>query len=163
MGNKLESALNWAIDPNPDEATPVAIELLEALEKLVPPKSGIVKSVEVRGRIFSDPLIRFPLNRESSTHVRKALGTARASQEKITTVSGLVREFDKDDLSFTLRETSDGKDHVCRFQVEYYDELFEIFNTDARVMISGMENIKTHEIDVSLVSRELSNQDKDGT
>jgi hypothetical protein len=158
MGMKLESALNWAIDAKADEATPLAIELLEALEKLVPPKSGIVKSVEVRGRIFSDPLIRFPLTRDSSTCVRKALGAARASQEKITTVSGLVREFDKDDFSFTLRETSDGKEHICRFQPEYYDELVEVFNTDERVTISGMENIKTYEIDVSLVSREPSKE-----
>ena len=160
MGEKLELALNWAIDARADEATPLAIELLEALEKLVPPKSGIVKSVEVRGQIFSDPLIKYSLTREASTSVRKALGAARANQEKISTVHGLVREFDKDDFSFTLRETSDGKDHVCRFQPEYYDELVEAFNTDERITISGMENIKTYEIDVSLISREFSKQNK---
>jgi hypothetical protein len=156
MGQKLESALNWAIDTEANAATPLSIDLLEALEKLVPPKSGIVKSIEVRGRIFSDPLAKFLLTRKSSACVRNALGIARASQEKITTVNGFVREFDKDDLSFTLRETSDGKDHVCRFQPEYYDELVDIFTSDERVTISGMENIKTYEIDVSLISRELS-------
>ena len=155
MGRKLESALNWANDAKSEDAgEALDIELLEALEKLIPPKSGIVKSIEVRGRIFSNPVTRFPLTRDSSTRVRKALCEARVFQEKISTVSGLVREFDKDDFSFTFRETSDGKDHVCRFQPEFYDDLFEVFNTDERVTISGRENLKTNEIDVSLVSRE---------
>lgn len=159
MGRNLESALTWAMDVSRDDSLP-AIDLLEALEKLVPPRSGIIKSIEVRGQIFSNPLVKFELTRESSTHVRKVLSAARASQEKITTVSGLIREFDKDDLSFTLRETSDGKDHVCRFQPEYYDDLFDAFSTDVRITISGMENIKTSEIDVSLVSRETLGQNE---
>lgn len=155
MGQKLEIALNWAINAQPDQAgEPLAIDLLEALEKLVPPKSGMVKSIEVRGRIFSSPLTRYPLTRNASTSVRKALGVARATQEKISKVEGLVREFDKDDFSFSLRETDDGKEHVCRFPPEFYDDLLEVFNTDERVTISGRENLKTNEIDVSLVSRE---------
>ena len=157
MGRNLESELKWAIEGKADEVRePLAIDLLEALEKLVPPKSGTVKSVEVRGRIFSGPLARYRLSREATTTVRKALGVARASQERITKVEGLVREFDKDDFSFSLRETDDGKEHVCRFQPEFYDDLLEVFNTDERVTISGRENLKTNEIEVSLVSRERS-------
>jgi hypothetical protein len=155
MGEKLESALKWAGNTKPGEdGEAIDIGLLEALEKLVPPKSGIVKAVEVRGRMFGGAATRYPLTRDSSTSVRKALGKARASQEQISKVVGLVREFDKDDLSFSLRETDDGKDHTCRFLAEFYDDLLEAFNTDERVTISGRENLKTYEIDVSLVFRE---------
>lgn len=155
MGQKLESALKWAVNAKPEaDEIPLAIDLLEALEKLVPPKSGIVKAVEVRGRIFSNPVTRYRLTRHSSAGVRRALGAARAAQEKISKVEGLVREFDKDNFSFSLRETDDGKEHVCRFPPEFYDDLLEVFNTDERVTISGRENLKSNEIDVSLVSRE---------
>jgi len=155
IGQRLESALKWAIKPDED-AKPPSIELLEALEKLVPPQTGTVKSIELRGRMFDAAETRFTLSRESSKGVRRALTQARAVQEQIAKVTGLVREFDKDAFSFTLRETDDGKDHVCRFSPEFYDDLLEVFSTDQRVTIGGRENLKTGEIDVSLVSREQS-------
>ncbi|MEQ6342428.1 MAG: hypothetical protein M3A44_12470 [Gammaproteobacteria bacterium] len=157
IGKLLEQALSWAIDAKPEEDNePLDIDLLEALEKLVPPQTGIVKSVELRGRIFRAGHARYQLTRDTSKRVRRALGKARVSQERITKVTGLVRELDKDDLSFTLRETDDSKDHVCRFPQEFFDDVLEVFNTDQCVTISGRENIKNGEIDVSLVSREPS-------
>lgn len=160
IGKQLEQALSWAINAKSEEdSEPLDINLLEALEKLVPPQTGIVKSVELRGRIFHAGHARYQLTRETSKRVRRALGKARVSQERITIVSGLVREFDKDDLSFTLRETDDSKDHVCRFPQEFFDDVLEVFNTDQRVTISGRENIKNGGIDVSLVSREASATD----
>ncbi|MEQ1741858.1 MAG: hypothetical protein ABL869_05075 [Candidatus Nitrotoga sp.] len=160
IGKQLEQALSWAMNAKSEEDNePLDIDLLEALEKLVPPQTGIVKSVELRGRIFHAGHARYQLTRETSKRVRRALGKARVSQERITKVTGLVREFDKDDLSFTLRETDDSKDHVCRFPQEFFDDVLEVFNTDQRVTISGRENIKNCEIDVSLVSREPSATD----
>lgn len=157
IGKQLEQALSWAIDAKPEEDNELLhIDLLEALEKLVPPQTGIVKSVELRGRIFRAHHACYQLTRDTSKRVRRALGKARVSQERISKVSGLVRELDKDDMSFTLRETDDSKDHVCRFPQEFFDDVLEVFNTDQRVTISGRENIKNGEIDVSLVSREPS-------
>ncbi|MBK5966179.1 hypothetical protein CCR95_19355 [Thiocystis minor] len=154
IAQKLEQALNWAIEISPDEMVDaLPIELLEALEKLVPPKSGLVKCIEVRGRMFPNAGVPYRLTRDASTRVRQALREVRASQETITTVSGLVREFDKDNFSFTLRETDDGKDHLCRFPSEFYDELYEAFDRDERVTVGGREALKTGEIDVSLASR----------
>lgn len=157
IGKLLEQALSWAIDGKSEEDNePLDIDLLEALEKLVPPQTGIVKSVELRGRIFPAGHARYQLTRDTSKRVRRALGKARVSQERIIKVTGLVRELDKDEPSFTLRETDDSKDHVCRFPQEFLDDVLEVFNTDQRVTISGREIIKNGEIDVSLVSREPS-------
>ena len=83
-----------------EDNEPLNINLLEALEKLEPPQTGIVKSVELRGRIFTGGHARYHLTRDTSKRVRRALGKARVSQERITIVSGLVREFDKDDPIF---------------------------------------------------------------
>lgn len=157
IGKLLEQALSWAMNAkSEDDNELLDIDLLEALEKLVPPQTGIVKSVELRGRIFHTGHARYQLTRDTSKRVRRALGKARVSQERIIKVSGLVRQLDVDELVFTLRETDDGKDHVCRFPQEFFDDVFEVFNTDLRVTISGRENIKNGEIDVSLVSRDPS-------
>jgi len=155
IGEKLETAFDWALDEKTRQASgPLPIELLEALEKLIPPKTGIVRSIEVRGKFFPNPVARYCLTRETSNTVRKALVAARASQERIVKVQGLVREFDKDNFSFSLRNTDDGKEHSCLFPPEFFDDLIEAFNNDGRVTISGRENIKTGEIEVSLVSRD---------
>lgn len=157
IGKLLEQALSWAIDAKREEDNELLdIDLLEALEKLVPPQTGIVKSVELRGQIFPAGRPHYLLTRDTSKRVRHALGKARISQERIIKVTGLVRELDKDEPSFTLRETDDSKDHVCRFPQEFLDDVLEVFNTDQRVTISGREIIKNGEIDVSLVFREPS-------
>lgn len=156
MSGLLENSLQWAIEEckeiSEQETEPLSIELLEALDKLVPPQTGIIKEIEVRGRLFSTPYKKFELTRQASVFVRKNLTKVRAAQEKITTTSGLVRQFDKDDLTFTLRETTDGKEHLCSFQQEYYDILYEVFDKDIPITVSGMENLKTHKIEVYLVS-----------
>lgn len=154
ISEKLEQALCWAVDESskdPGEAG-LSLELLESLEKLIPPKNGIIKCIEVRGRMFRESTTPYRLTRDTSTKVRDALRLARASQEKIIKIIGRPGEFDKDNLSFTLRETSDGKEHLCRFVPEFYDELYEAFDRDQQVTIIGRETIKTGEIDVLLVS-----------
>lgn len=153
IAQKLRQALCWATETRSEgteEGLPLA--LLEALEKLVPPRTGIIKCIEVRGRMFRDMATPYRLTQAASTKVRDALDSARASQEQIITVSGRPREFDKDNLSFTLRETDDDKDHQCRFTPELYDELYEAFDSDRRVTIVGRETLKTGEIEVLLVS-----------
>jgi hypothetical protein len=154
IGSQLRKALEWVeSDDSEERCEGLKIELLEALEKLVPPQAGVVKSIELRGSVLGNIEDKHILTREASRKVRKSLRDARSSQEQIVKVTGLVREFDKDELSFTLRETDDGKDHVCQFPADYYDDLLETFNVEQRITISGRENLKTGTIEVSLVSQ----------
>lgn len=151
VGKCLASALEWATDS--DETGKVLhIGYLEALEKLVPPQRGVVKAIEVRGRIFQRGRRGYKLTREASKKVRGALSQARITRERLCQVRGLVREFDKDNFSFTLRETDDGKDHVCTFPPEFYDEVNEAFNSDSSVSVMGRENLENGEIEVALIS-----------
>ena len=153
IARKLKQALCWATETHADgteEGLPLA--LLEALERLVPPKTGIIHCIEVRGRMFCDVATPYRLTRDASHKVRKALSIARESQEQLITISGRPGEFDKDNLSCTLRETDDDKDHQCRFTPELYDELYEAFDSDRQVTIVGRETLKTGEIEVLIVS-----------
>lgn len=155
IGSSLEHALEWATAPDAeDKPHGLGIAFLEALEKLVPPQRGVVKAVELRGRIFRGGRRHYRLTREASKKVRGALSQARITRERLCQVSGLVREFDKDNFSFTLRETDDGKEHFCTFLPELYDEVNEVFGGDLRIAVMGRENLENGEIEVALISRD---------
>lgn len=154
IGNQLQQAIQWALKATPDsaDASEIDLELLEALEKLVPRQTGVVESVEVRGRIFKNAHKRYPLTRESSKCVSNALRKARSTQERICQISGLIPEMDKDNFTFTLRGTDDGREHFCSFPPELIDEVLLAFNTDKRVTVSGRETLGNGNIEVSIVA-----------
>lgn len=154
IGNQLQQALQWAITANPDSAatSEIDLQLLEALEKLVPRQTGIVESVEVRGRIFKNAHQRYRLTRESSKRVSTALRKERSTQERICHVSGVIPEMDKDNFTFTLRGTADGREHCCSFPPELIDEILLAFNTDQRVTVSGRETLGNGNIEVTIVA-----------
>ena len=159
IGKQMVQTMAWAISDNNNLPTPEPdIDLLEALEKLVPPQTGQIKAIELRGRIFSTGQPCYQLTRNTTLRVRQALNVARGAQERIIKVTGLVRQLDVDELVFTLRETDDAKDHLCRFESEYFDDVFESLNTPQRVTVSGRENLKNGQIDALLVSLEPAGQ-----
>lgn len=153
IGNQLQQAIEWALKTTLDSAdtSEIDLELLEALEKLVPRQTGIVESVELRGRIFKNAHKRYPLTRESSKRVSNALRKARSTQERICQISGLIPEVDKDNFTFTLRGTDDGSEHFCSFPPELIDEVLLAFNTDKRVTVSGRETLGNGNIEVSII------------
>jgi len=154
--HQIGSALAHAIrrsegsDDNDSELETLEIELLEALEKLVPPLSGIVTEFEVGGTILGKGDETYRLGRETSKRVKRVLQAVRTKEEKITTLEGLVSEMDRDNFTFTLRQTSDHKDHVCSFSAEIFDEVMAAFVSESRVAISGRETLKNGNIDVSI-------------
>ncbi len=157
IGKLLDKALAWAMVDGQNEADNIIdIDLLEAIEKIVPPQTGIIKAVELRGSIFPPGCANYHLTRNSTKRVRQALTTARATQERVIKVTGLVRQLDVDELVFTLRETDDQKEHVCQFAQASFDDVFEAFNTDKRLTVSGRESIKNGNIEVLLVAYESS-------
>ena len=157
VGKSLQKALAWASEAESDDGHTYGgldIGLLEALEKLAPPQRGIVKAIEIRGRIFRGGQQCYRLTREASKRVRQELDKARTTREKLSKVVGLVREYDKDNYSFTLRETDDGREHPCTFPPEFYDDIDAAFASDYCITVIGRENLENGEIEVSLVSRE---------
>lgn len=155
IGNTLADAIIRSTGMEDGDSTleTLDIELLEALEKLVPPLSGKVTEFEVGGTILGQTDKSFRLNREASKHVKKALQSVRNKEEKITTLEGFVSQMDRDNLSFTLRQISDNRDHVCAFSSEIFDEVMDAFVHESRVAISGRETLKNGNIDVSIFNK----------
>lgn len=154
IGAVLANAIQTSTDTHAEETLlTLEIELLEALEKLVPPLSGVVTEYEVAGTILGNEGRVFRLNRDISKQVKTVLQQVRGREEKITTLEGVVAEMDRDNLSFTLRQTSDSKDRHCTFSPDVFDEVLEAFVQATLVAISGRETLKNGNIEVSIFNK----------
>lgn len=158
IGEALRIAISTSLAGDEEGKALKALDLtlLEVLEKLVPPASGIVTAFEVGGSLLGRQGKCYTLDRQVSNKVRHALHAVRYKEEQITTLKGVVAEMDKGNLSFTLRQTSDQKDHICMFQADIFDEVMEAFYSEYSVTISGRETLKNGNIEVSIFNAEIN-------
>ncbi len=141
MGRRLAEALEWAtLSTSDEESRTIDLDLLDALKKLVPPQTGLVEQVEVRGRLLRhQPRPSYILTREATRRVGQAR-IQREPQGTPLTATGLIEEFDKGRLTFILRYTGAGRDINCAITDELYDEVMELFQQDdVRATIFGLE------------------------
>jgi hypothetical protein len=174
VGVLLQRALQWAealeAPPNSSEeilaASAVAIlggspegtpkevlAMLEALEKLTPPQHGLVLEVHIGGRLVGNRRSHRVLTRTSSAWVRKELDQRRRDRGPLVALTGLVREFDKDKLTFTLREIEGQPDQRCAITEALFDEAMAAFSTDEPVTVAGREAKARGLIDVVAMDR----------
>jgi hypothetical protein len=145
QGDALRNAIGWALEGS-DSSAP-SLDLVEAIEKLAPPMHGVVETVEVKGRIFQSSQT-FVLTRAATKKVKGYLSEQRALVRSLLTVDGVVDELDKGRFTFTLRQTSDGKDRTFTFTDEFYDDVLIAFNSSARVSVSGRQIVARQPIEV---------------
>ncbi len=141
MGRWLAEALEWAtLSASDEESRTIDLDLLDALKKLVPPQTGLVEQVEVRGRLLRhQPRPTYTLTRDATRRVGRAR-TQREPQATPLTATGLIEEFDKGRLTFILRYTDKDRDINCAIADELYDEVMELFQQDeVRATIFGLE------------------------
>ncbi len=153
LGEKLFQALEWA---SGNKDVEIDLSLLKALEKLVPPTSGVIEKVEIKGQLIEKYHVQaFILDRSVTKKVRSALSVIRDKEEIIVVITGFIRELDKDKNQFTLRDTYDQIPRVCFFEDALYEQVMELFtNEESRVKVSGRNSSqKQNSIEVSEIAR----------
>lgn len=136
-GRLLNAGLSWASSPG---GTALAISgtteqtaVIEALSYLSPPQQGVVEEVEVSGALARSAGPTVLLTRVASEKVRQARKDLRNVGE--VTYEGVVREFDKDKLTFWLRSPI-GLDVVrVSFTEDKYNDALLAFDTGRLVTI----------------------------
>ena len=157
MGRWLAEALEWAtLSASDEESRTIDLDLLDALKKLVPPQTGLVEQVEVRGRLLRhQPRHTYTLTRDATRRVGRAR-TQREPQATPLTATGLIEEFDKGRLTFILRYTDKDRDINCAIADELYDEVMELFQQDeVRTTIFGLEIPGNRFVEVIHIARVL--------
>jgi hypothetical protein len=152
VSSLLTSGLRWLNDEKSHSppTIPEPVSVLEALAQLVPPAYGPIESVELSGTLVrqSRPYV---LTRKNSLRVREAL-TRIAPTRVAVKIRGMVREFDKDESSFILRNVSDGLERHCSVEGEAADMALSAFQSDVPVEVVGYEVPGTSDIDVLTVA-----------
>jgi hypothetical protein len=138
--SRLTLGLEWAQSSSDDDSLPGQSKqeqevVLRATLALTPPSSGVVSAIEVSGTWFGGR--RFHLDRTARSKVSRRLRTLRS--ERIVVFSGRIGEIDDDNLSFILRQASDGIDHKGTFPEDLLDDMRTQYYESNRVEISGVE------------------------
>lgn len=154
-------ALCWAVGSDNTEKTP-SLQLLEAMEKLVPPQHGLVEKVYIGGRIFGPTKRLHVLDRRVTKKVRQALVLARVAQEEIKTIFGEARELDKDKMSFRLHEDASGYDYTCQIEEDLYEDVLDVFTGDEMIAVTLRLRKGTFTGEVVAISKALDDRTEEG-
>lgn len=136
---KLELGLMWASTATPEPWGSVSESEREAILRaalfLTPPMAGPISEIHVSGRWIHNRRLR--LTRESRRRVRQELRPV--DSERIIRYEGRIGELDVDNLSFTLRDTSDGQDRRGFFTDDLLDDMVALLSDVRRVAVAGVE------------------------
>lgn len=142
----LEEALAWLRSGKEDQLPDLA--LLEVLKELVPPAHGQVFEAEVRGQIIPSQQ-HVLLTRKDRQRVTQAISRKRSKERELLREEGRIGEFDKDQLTFILRDRSNSADELkCAFTEEQFDDLYEAFDNDRRVVLLGKLQMKRNVLEI---------------
>lgn len=139
----LVKGLSWAelaTEGIPANPTSEWTAIVNALTKLAPPQKGTVQEVEVSGVLTGSEYRTVRLTR----HTTRRISEARKLLNPDTmphTDTGYVREFDKDKLTFTLRNAKGETLRFVEFSEEQYDDSLVAFETDRIVTIVSTETV----------------------
>jgi hypothetical protein len=154
IGALLQKGLDWASAPQV-EAVASSQEfsvILEALINLAPPKHGVVTEVHLGGRLAGAIAGPRVLTRASSDRVRRELRSIRADVRPVKE-PGFVREFDKDKLTFILRNEAGGDIGKCSFPESLYDDALAAFDGEELVTVLGHKSAARDAIDILSILR----------
>lgn len=152
----LNIGLEWASAAEGKEAgsSQEWAAIVEAVSHLTPPQKGLVDSVEVGGQLTRRSRQSVTLSRTASERVGFARKKLSARNPSEAVYEGLVREFDKDQLTFWLRKP-DGTNllHVS-FTDDQYDDALLAFDTERVVTLFAYRASETAK-EAELVSMAL--------
>ena len=133
----FQRGLSWAASDSPElpSTTSDWLAIVEAMSKLSPPQQGDVTRVEVSGDITGYQTSPAVLSRYSSQKISNARRQMAPTRRNLLTLTGLVREFDKDKLIFTLRDRQGNNVRQVVFSEDAYDDALLAFNSENAVTI----------------------------
>jgi hypothetical protein len=133
----LQEAVDWLRSPDQEGRSLPSIQLLEVLKELAPPAHGQVVRAEISGQMVANGM-RVSFTRDDRNRVTQAITKKREIQRALLRTEGRIGEFDKDELTFILRDREDSQLELrCSFSEEQYDDLYDAFVSDRRVELLG--------------------------
>lgn len=129
-------------DPTLDDELGTA---LDALSGLLPPASGLIEEMQLRGRLVGPAPVR--LSRAHGARARKLLRRSRATVEPVV-VKGAIRELDRDLLTFLVRSADLQEEWACRASPAQRDDVLNAFSEEYPVAVSGHRRAPRGEIEV---------------
>jgi hypothetical protein len=136
-GNWNENRLIPSFDPRLEWTA-----IINALAKLAPPHKGTVEEVQVSGVLIGPMYRTVRLTRRTTQRISEARRLLTPDIQSHTD-TGYVREFDKDRLTFTLRDAKGETLRSVEFSEEQYGDALVAFETDRPVTVVTTQSAGT--------------------
>ncbi|MBA3548667.1 MAG: hypothetical protein H0T76_19450 [Nannocystis sp.] len=134
----LQAGLYWAASdssiPLPGISDKEREAILRAILQLTPPTTGVIEQIDVGGQWIT----KGPIHLKRSARKRVQAEMRRVRTERIVSLVGRLREFDKNG-TFILRETREDRDVKGSFDEDLYDVLLDFFANDDLIAVIGIE------------------------
>ncbi len=158
----FDKGILWAAD-NKNDAAPDFGEntspkdmkhILKAVKELTP--YGDIETVELSGTILESIHQKHEsvhLTHESRRKVSRILRTITDTDDEYSVFDkvGVIRELDRDNHTFSLREITDMPEQQCSFSAEHIDPILEAFNEETRVHIVGQFSKEQQIVEVKII------------
>ena len=166
VGDLLRRGLKWLNNPPKEflSSSPIDKEqrvILQAVMCLTPPAHGAVRTVEVSGSLVgesdgsSKQVVR--LERGSRQLRKSELEKLHADDEEVVTPVGLIREADRDNYTFELREVA-GEIAIMKFTFDedLAEEVFDAFNGEYKVKVIGIGQVSGSVFEAKIIEKQDS-------
>ncbi len=127
------------IRPGIFEPTSEWTAIIDALTKLAPPHKGMVQEVQVSGVLAGSMYRTVRLTRQTTRRISEARRLLNPDVQSYAD-TGYIREFDKDKLTFTLRNEKGETLRLVEFSEEQYDDALVAFETDRLVTVVTVQS-----------------------
>jgi hypothetical protein len=143
-----------ASDTDSDESRVI----LRAIEKLAPPSSGFVQSIELRGELvagITKPHQPVKLRRGDRAIIKRRIRELSREAPEDCVLIGLIREFDKDASTFELREIENSglTSQTFSYELEFEEEIFDACERNIRVRVIGVRETRDEKYAVVAISQ----------
>lgn len=133
--------------------------ILQALKELSPSTQGSIDSLELSGRLLGSRVKPVTLDKNARKKVNLAIQNKKL-EPKYIELEGRVGELDKDRFSFELRDLNIERPYQkFVFDVELKDDVYQAFDEEYRVKITGKKYSEKSAIVALVLSRADSNTD----
>lgn len=160
VGDYLNAGLNWLtatfsgatalpMPGNPE----LSRAIIKALRFLSPSPRSPIREIEIRGELATRSIEPIRLPRSARSILNGAMSRVPALRERRVNLTGRIRELNERLMRFELHdvERRPSSVRVCEFDVDFWDDVYEMLGVEETVEVLGVETSPTsivHVIDL---------------
>jgi hypothetical protein len=154
VSDHLKAGLSWLtatssgatalpVPENPE----LSRAIIKALKFLTPSPRGPIREMEICGELATRSAEPVRLPRRARTILNGAMSRVPALMERRVELKGRIRELNEKLMRFELHDEEHSSPvRICKFDADFWDEVYEILGVEETVIVRGVETSPTSNV-----------------